>query len=281
MKRILVPVDFSPTSVKAFKYAVDLASHTSGNITLYHLYTPEKSTSLGMFQNVREYNRQLEINSLKKLQRLKKKVLDNSFNSSVATIVGRTPVVKNILGFAEDNEMDIIVMGTQGATGLKKITVGSVAAKIIKSPLIPVLLVPEKFEWKQPEKIVFTTNFQNLDKKTLKIVFKLACVYNALVTLVNLTDSFEHNNNEDKLNFDRWLLGVQEEFSDCRMHFRQLKTTSIIKTMENLQAEIPYDLLVMARRKLGVLERLLQKSFTIKMAYVTSQPLLVVPQEEM
>lgn len=277
MKRILVPVDFSPTSVKAFKYAADIALHTSASITLYHLYTPEKSTTLGMFQNVREYNRQLEVNALKKLQRLKKKVLDNSFDGSVTTLVGRTPVVNNVLGFAEDNEMDMIVMGTQGASGLKKITVGSVAAKIIKNSSIPVLLVPEKFEWKQPENIVLTTDFKNLDKKTLRIVFELARVYDALVTIVNLTGPIDENNEAGKKKFNSWLLGIQEEFSDCRMQFRQIKTTSIIKTMENLQAEISCDLLVMIRRKLGVLERFFEKSFTRKMAHVTSQPLLVMP----
>jgi nucleotide-binding universal stress UspA family protein len=49
--------------------------------------------------------------------------------------------------------------------------------------------------------------------------------------------------------------------------------------MENLHEEIPYDLLVMARRKLGFLNRFFQRSFTKKMAYISTLPLLIVPEE--
>ena len=279
MKRILVPVDFSPASKKAFRYAVDIAFKAGGNIILYHLYTPEKSSTIGVFQNVREYNKQLETNSLKRLQRLKKKVLADTIDVPVSTIVGRTPVVNNILGFAEHNHIDMIVMGTQGATGLKRIIVGSVAAKIMEKSAIPVMLIPEKFEWKKPEKIVFTTSFQKTDRKALPIVFEIAKLYEALITFVNLMDPYDQYDETEQSNFDTYAYSLQREYNDSRIQFQQLKTTSIVKTMENLHTEIPYDMMVMARRKLSFLERFFQKSFTKKMAYVTTQPLLIVPEE--
>ena len=73
MKRILVPVDFSPTSKKAFKYAIDVASKSGGTVILCHFFKPLKSSDAGAPQNVREYNQQFELNSLKRLQRLKRK----------------------------------------------------------------------------------------------------------------------------------------------------------------------------------------------------------------
>lgn len=88
MKRILVPVDFSPTSQKAFRYALDIASKAGGSVILYHLYTPGKAKTKGVFESVRAYNQQMEINSLKRLQRLKKKVLPESISVPVSTIVG-------------------------------------------------------------------------------------------------------------------------------------------------------------------------------------------------
>lgn len=279
MKRILVPVDFSTTSIKAFRYAVEIASKSGGNIILYHLYTPAKSTTVGVFENVRAYNQQLEINNLKRLQRLNKRVLSEGIDVSVSTIVGRPPVVNNILGFAEHNQIDMIVMGTQGASGLKRVTVGSVAAKIITKSDIPVLLVPEKFEMAPLEKIVFTTTFQRTDKKALPLVFKIASLYDAVVTFVNLRDPYNQFDTTEEDNFDTYAYSLQREFNDSRIQFKQLKTTSIVKTMENLHKEIPYDLLVMARRKMGFLNRFFQKSFTKKMAYITKQPLLVIPEE--
>ena len=75
MKRILVPVDFSPTSQKAFRYAVNIASKAGGSIILYHLYTPGKPKTKGTFDSVRAYNQQMEINSLKSYNDLGKSSL--------------------------------------------------------------------------------------------------------------------------------------------------------------------------------------------------------------
>ncbi|HEV2831893.1 MAG TPA: universal stress protein [Hanamia sp.] len=279
MKRILVPVDFSPTSIKAFRYAVEIASKSGGNIILYHLYTPAKSTTVGLFENIRAYNRELEANNLKRLQRLKKKVLSDSIDVPVSTIVDRPPVVNNILEFVEHNQIDMIVMGTQGASGLKRVTVGSVAAKIIAKSNIPVLLVPEKFEMAPLEKIVFTTTFQSTDRKALPLVFEIAALYDAVVTFANLRDPHNQFDTTEEDNFDTYAYSLQREFEDSRIQFKQLKTASVVKTMENLHEEIPYDLLVMARRKTGFLNRFFQKSFTKKMAYITKQPLLIIPEE--
>lgn len=279
MKRILVPVDFSPTSQKAFRYALDIASKAGSSIILYHLYTPGKAKTKGLFENVRAYNQQMEINSLKRLQRLKKKVLPESISVPVSTIVGRSPVVNNILKFAEENHIDIIAMGTQGASGLKKVTVGSVAAKIMKESEIPVFLVPEKFKWKLPETIVFTTGFYKADRKALPPLFEIAKLYDSLIIFVNIYNPESLTAEADQNNFETYAYSLQREFSDLRVQFKQIKTASITKKIENLYEEIPYGLLVMARRKLGFLDRFLQKSFTKKMAYITTLPLLIVPEK--
>ena len=114
MRRILVPVDFSPTSRKAFSFAVDIARRLGSNIILYHLYTPEEKRSFGIYHDVEVMNKKSELNSLKRLQRLRKIVLADKKDVLVSTIVGRTPLVNNILGFAEHNYVDMIIMGTQG-----------------------------------------------------------------------------------------------------------------------------------------------------------------------
>jgi nucleotide-binding universal stress UspA family protein len=279
MKRILVPVDFSPTSIKAFRYAAELVSKSGGSITLYHLYTPATSSTAGLYEQVRVYNKQLEINNLKRLQRLRKKILSDGIEVPVSAIVGRVPVVKNILRFSALNQIDMIVMGTQGASGLKRVIIGSVAAKIIDKTDIPVLLVPEKFELAPPEKIAFTTTFQRTDKKALPLVFEIASLYDAEVTFVNLCDPNNPFDITEEDNLEAYANNLQIEYSNLAVQFKQLKTTSITKTMESLHEEIPYDLLVMARRKTGFLNRFFQKSFTKQMAYITRQPLLVVPEE--
>ena len=279
MKRILVPVDFSPTAKKAFRFAVDIASRSGAAILLYHLYTPGRKATLGLKENINEYNKRIGENSLKRLQRLKKNVLADTAEVTVSTIVGRTPVINNILGFAEYNHVDMIVMGTQGAGGLNKVTVGSVAAKIMAKSGIPVLLVPEKFEWKSPENIVFASSFNKADNNAWPVVLEITKLYGALLTFVNISDAENAPTETNKNNFDIYAYGLQKELNDIRIQFKQLKTNSILKTMENLHEETPYDLLVMARRKLGFFNRFFHRSFTKKMAYITTFPLLIVPEE--
>ncbi|MEO9021372.1 MAG: universal stress protein [Ginsengibacter sp.] len=280
MKRILVPVDFSPTSKKAFRYAVDIASRSGGTIILYHLYKPLKKSELGDSSNAREGNMQLEKNSLKRLQRLKKKVLaDSKEEVTVSTLVGRMPVLNNILGFVEHNHIDLIVMGTQGATGLKKVMIGSTTAKVMERSEVPILLVPEKFVWKKPGKILFTTIICKSDNRAFPVLLSFANLYGTQITFVNLRDPHQLYGFKEKEEFEMYAYSVQRVFDHADIQFRQLDTFSVEKTMEDLYKEIPYDLLVMTRRKLNFPDRLFQKSFTKKMAYITTQPLLIVPEQ--
>src|SRR6185437_13920236 len=280
MKRILVPVDFSPTSKKAFRYAIDIASKSGVTVILCHFFRPLKSSDAGAPHSVRNYNQQFELNTLKRLQRLKKKVLaDTSESVAVSTIVGRIPVVKNILRLTEINHIDLIVMGTQGATGLKKMTIGSIAAKVMEGSTVPVLLVPGKFMWKKLQTILFTTTISKSDNNAFPVLLSFANLYDAKITVVNLRDPHQLNSYKEKEEFEMYAYSIQRIFDDVNIQFRQVGTFSIEETMANLYDEIPYDLLVMARRKLDSLSRFLQKSFTKKMAHITTQPLLILPEK--
>lgn len=83
----------------------------------------------------------------------------------------------------------------------------------------------------------------------------------------------------NKNKFETFAYGLKREFSDLRIQFNQVQTSSVEKAMETLHEEVPYDLLVMARRKLGFMGRFFQKSFTKKMAYITALPLLIIPEK--
>ncbi len=279
MKRILVPVDFSPTSKKALKFAAGIALKTKGSIVAYHLITPETTNTVGIYHDVKVINERKELSSLKRLQRLSRKISGDYPGLSISAVVDRKPVVGNILKFSKENHIDLIVMGTQGASGLQKVTVGSVAAKVLSKSEIPVLLVPEKYVSAPVKEIVFTTNFDAADRYAFPFLFQLAGYFDACVTIVNLMHPYDKTREETEKNIESYGYVLQREYSDYKMQFRQLKTTSINETMEQLHKEIPYDLLVVARRKLSWSSRIFKQSFTKKMAYVTTLPLLIIPGE--
>jgi nucleotide-binding universal stress UspA family protein len=281
MKRILVPTDFSPTAERAFRMALDIASKNKGTVHLYHIYAPVKSNFVysDSEKEIRRYNSPTETNILKRLQRLKKKVMSGQAGVSVITSVGHSPVINNILSFAKDNHIDLIVMGTQGASGLNRVVVGSVAAHVIGKSEIPVLLVPEKFEWKDPEQILFATNYHETDKKALTLILALAKLYSSSVSVLHLLETHSGQTAREQNTFDGYTQTLQREFNEPKLQFHFLNTTSATETMENLDEKFRYDMLVMVRRKMGFIESFFIESFTQNMAYVTTAPLLVIPAE--
>lgn len=284
MKRILVPTDFSPTAEKAFRFAVDIAAKSKGTIILYHTYVPVESTFIDTGKIRSQYNTQTETNIAKRLQRLKKKVMGENTDVPVATIVGRSPLITNILGFAEDNQIDLLVMGTQGAGGLKKTIIGSVAAKVVEKSDIPVLLVPQKYELAEPQQFVFATNFSKADKSALLTIGKMASLYNAGITVLHFQSTYttltEAEMEKEKNDFDTYAHYLQRELNEYKIHFHLLEVESVLETMETLDKKFPYDVFSMVRRNKTLLEKYFIKSFTQNMACITNKPLLIVPEVE-
>jgi nucleotide-binding universal stress UspA family protein len=282
MKRILVPTDFSPTAERAFRLALDISERSRGTIILYHAYKPEDSEFLSTAENREQYNKQTETNLVKRLHRLKKKVTENAAGIPVSAVLGRTPVVDNILGFAEHNNIDLIVMGTQGAGGLRKTVIGSVASRVADNAGIPVLLVPEKYEWKDPERIVFASNYENSDKQALSFLLELAKLYNTGVTLIHLISAYlnAEEKEKEKSTFDTYAYTLQREFNKFKLKFKMQETGSVVETMENLDKTIPYDIVAMVRRNRGFYEKFFLGSFTKNMAYITRHLLLIIPEPD-
>jgi nucleotide-binding universal stress UspA family protein len=282
MKRILVPTDFSPTAELAFRFAVNVATRAKGSITLYHNYVPIGSTFIGTEITRKEYNAECEASLTKKLELLKKKVLGDVTEVAVSITVGRAPLIDNMLGFVAHNNIDLIVMGTQGASGFKKTIIGSVAAKIIEKSDIPVLLVPEKYIMKEPRQFVFASNFQSFEKNALTLVIDMVNMFDADLTVLH----FQSLNipaaekEKEKNDFEAFAYTLQRIYNESNIKFHLLEASSVIETMERMCEAFPYDVMVMVRRKKSFIEKFFIKSFTQNMAYTTQKPLLIVPASD-
>ncbi len=282
MNRILVPTDFSPTAEKAFRFAIDIAERNKGTVILYHVYTPVKSRYIGVEKTRIHANDQMETNLLKRLQRLKKKVTAGNALIPISTVLGRTPLVDNILGFSEHEHIDLIVMGTKGASNFKKSIIGSVAANIAENAGIPVIMIPEKYEWKEPEHIVFATDYSPSDRKALSVLTRLSKLYNTRIAVLHVFSVYEEESEKERLvnDFETYAYQIRKEYPESKLEFHVVKTTSVFQAIENLDKEFPHDMLVMVRKKKSYYEKHLLKSFTKNMAYITQKPFLIVPEEE-
>jgi len=140
ISNILCPIDFSTHNQEANEYASVLASSTGAKIIYLHITTPQ--APYGHFGNVDPS--EMMAKDLKSLK---------SYRPTVAGVkasweVDFGPTAPRIVEFANDRSVSLIVIGTHGRTGLRRVLMGSVAESVIRQAKCPVLAIkspmPEK-----------------------------------------------------------------------------------------------------------------------------------------
>jgi nucleotide-binding universal stress UspA family protein len=153
LKKILVPVDFSECSYDAFRYALSLAKQYESEIVLLHVIDARAYESIFHIHMVsqEEMLNTLTQHAMKKYERM---LID--FDTAGVKIEQRVtqghPYVE-IVREAAYCEMDIVVIGTHGRSGLDHILFGSVAEKVVRKAPCPVLAIkPKHHSFKMPGK---------------------------------------------------------------------------------------------------------------------------------
>jgi universal stress protein A len=144
LKRILVPVDFSPLSKKALHYAARLAQQFGAEVNLFHVVEPEIPPAFDGFMIappvVSNQAGAICTSQLKGLVNLVRKAGVEQVNSTVRTGLAAFEIVEA----AKDLDIDLIVIATHGYTGWKHFTIGSTAERVVRAAPCPVLVVREK-----------------------------------------------------------------------------------------------------------------------------------------
>lgn len=148
MKKILVPVDFSPNSKNALRIAAAIANTNKASLELLHTNVAAAyAIPLSEFVSASDYaeDQEYDETAAGMLERLKQEVLNDPANAGLTV---ETRVVEGFLfscirNVAEEDGVDLVVMGTKGASGVSEFLVGSNTEKVIRVAPCPVLAVPE------------------------------------------------------------------------------------------------------------------------------------------
>jgi nucleotide-binding universal stress UspA family protein len=142
MKTILVPCDFSKQAVNAFRFALDIARQSGGEVHLTHVIElPVMHDSVLMpvmsFEEV--LLKELKDKSQVEFAKLVKKYTEPKDKVKMATQFGAPS--RMILSYIEENKIDLVLMGTKGATGVKEYVIGSNAEKVVRNSPVPVIAI--------------------------------------------------------------------------------------------------------------------------------------------
>jgi nucleotide-binding universal stress UspA family protein len=145
LDRILVPVDFSPPSDRAIRYATTLANRFGARVSVLHVVDDPFVTGAwqaeAFIANVPELLTELMMGARTQLGEIKKDLAAHGFDVDTAVITG--PPARAIVDHASAGHFDLIVMGTHGRTGLSHALLGSVAERVVQKAPCPVLTVRE------------------------------------------------------------------------------------------------------------------------------------------
>jgi len=195
MKSILVPIDFSIQSEYAAKVASDIARLTNCKIFLLHMLELPSGiidpTNYGSSNN----NTPTALLYLKrvheKFQEFKRLPFFNDIE--IDDSVQFHKAYDGIIDESKTQNIDLIVMGSKGASGLEEMLVGSNTEKVVRNSEIPVLVVKKEVEHFKIENIVFASNFKFDNRKAFQKILNFASLFNAQLHLlkINTIHNFE------------------------------------------------------------------------------------------
>ena len=269
MNNILVPVDFSDTSLNALSYAINLFRGTETEITVLHTYQVSSSAfHMKSMDRILEENAQQDMDTL--MNRVRKEEPDTVLKSKIL----KSGAVSAITSLGNKGTYDFIVMGTKGATKAKEIVFGSNTVHIIKKvKSCPILVVPDEYDFVKPEQIAFPTDFNRFYGEEILPLTRLADLYNSTIRIVHinkedeLTELQEHNLNQLKI-----------ALKDYPHSFHWMpdygkKTEAINDFIEELQINI----LAMINYKHSFIEGIIKEPVIKKLGFKPNTPFMVIP----
>lgn len=271
--KILIPTDFSKLSKLAVHFAVKMTIKLKAELILLnvvHMDTPPRAAVAtkikGLEDAMVDSAKQDCIQLINDIKSENKGKLNISYK-----IIKGYPFERVVANFAHHNDISLIIMGTKGAAGLKKILIGSNATAVINNCDIPVITIPEFARFKSLKNMVYATDLTNLIAEM-----------NSLVPLAKLFDSTIHilhvisSKSETKIDKNKIITDLVSKINYSKITFHILINDDITVGIDEYIVETKADMLAMFTHNLTFFERLFGKSVTRKIAFQSWIPLLTM-----
>lgn len=277
MKRILLPTDFSNNSFEAIDYALQIFKNKECTFYLMHTYLPPVynaeyligSPGLIGLGNV------MQETSMTQLEKLKNR-LQKEYNNSKHGFVIHTAfntLMNEVMETVESEGIDLVVMGTKGATGAEEILFGTNTVHVLKKANCPVLVIPPHFKYENPVEILFPTDFEiEYKKEIMAPLLDIAYEHGSEINVLHVSTGYELSEDQEKQK-----KGL-EKMLEKKGIFHDVPSNDIINAINAFQAKEKINLLVMVKNKHTFLERLFIEPIIKKISFHVTVPFMVIPQ---
>jgi nucleotide-binding universal stress UspA family protein len=277
MKTILVPTDFSENAENALRYAINLAKRMQAKIILMHSFHSEHTpnyASVDVFSfDIEKVLEETKAKSHEKLKSFYNTILQD-FKYPVEYVISYNLLVDAVLTIMEEENIDLIIMGTHGADGiLSRQIFGTNSSNVVERAKCPVIIIPQNAKPGDIRTIAYSTQYLDSDITCLQTLVDIAKLFGATIQLIHVS---LYDDESAKKHMQEFRLKVQENVLCEDISFKLLIGSNVEKRIEAyIKEEEKVDLLVMSAHHRNLMDKLFGKSITKVLLFYLQIPLMV------
>jgi nucleotide-binding universal stress UspA family protein len=271
MKTIVVPVDFSPASLNAANYALDLATAVKASLALIHVHKfplpfseiPVAPASITALMDDAEKN----------LQKLKTDLAHKAGREiKIYTAVREGTLITQLEQYCQSVQPYMVVMGTHSTSAIERILFGSHTLSAMRNLLWPLIIVPVGSRFTSIGRIGLACDLQNVTQRVhANEIKKLVKEFRAQLHILHITKEKHGMASEEEIEGSEWLREMLEE---AKPVFHFIQNVNIEEAIYEFSEKNNLDMLIIIPQNHGLPDRLLHKSHTKQMVLHTHIPVL-------
>lgn len=274
MQKILCPVDFTPTSLNALEYASRLGEALKSTLTIVYVLSEDELNNVLVDgeSSFEDWKTQAE----DKLRNLSDQINETSIKYGLVHcdyLIKVGDLTESIVKLSEEGAFKMIVMGTGGASDLKKVYWGSNTIKVVGKSSVPVMCVPRLASFSKIAKILYATNLEKEDKEVLGQLQNIAISFDAVLQVVRVVE--EDNKHEQEI-FAAFSESMKSFVVYNKFRFHQVQSQDRVSvTLDKIMNEDNGDILALLTYNRNFFEKMFHQSVTKDISSFTQYPLLI------
>jgi nucleotide-binding universal stress UspA family protein len=258
MKDVIIPVDFSETSLNAARYAADMLSgKPDTHVILYNMFENEKeSETAGQY-----------------LESLKAELLQKGVENNIECVKEYGENLIDSLGrLAYQKSAELIVMGISEKDEWRQLFIGSHTLKMAEQNVCPVMIIPAVAKYTGIKNIALTSDFKDVDVTIPVLAIKTVLeIFNASLHIVNVDNEHYVALTEEYLTERS---KMQKMFAEFKPEFYFIGMNNFYDAVEQFTKDRDIDLLIVIPKNHSFINSLFSTSHTKKLAFQSTVPIL-------
>lgn len=288
-KYVLIPVDFGPYTNKILKLGFYFAFRRGLKVKVLHAYfsrffsiVPMAVGDVSFYQSGRELNIRREYEkATRKMEQLKQQI-ESFIKDGAMPRVEYEAILKDgvpeetILGFARQIPPVVIIMGTRGKTNHNEDLIGSVAAEIIDSAKVPVLVVPEEVPVDDLSLIKTVGVATSFDKRDLVLFDRMMALLSPLDPEYQIFNISRSDKELGDIELEAMASYHKQHYPDSSISYKRLESGDFNDALQHFVEEEKIELIVVNTYRRNLFARFFNPAMARRMLFHAGTPLLVM-----